>query len=42
MRNLGRLVICGDEPNFNLIAGVVKNFTIELLVILPKKYPKIS
>lgn len=34
--------ICGDEPNFNLTAGVVKNFTIELLVILPKKYPKIS
>lgn len=35
-------VICGDEPNFNLTAGVVKNFTIELLVILPKKYPKIN
>lgn len=29
-------------PNFNLTAGVVKNFTIELLVILPKKYPKIN
>lgn len=33
---------CGDEPNFNLTVGAVKNFTIELLVILPKKYPKIN
>lgn len=29
-------------PSFNLTVGAVKNFTIELLVILPKKYPKIN